>query len=183
MKRAWNAIAKLPPELSAIMDRITEGWQDQHHFLGQLAEQLGICKADDPDLETKAAVYYWRTHGYHDWQAMTPAHILMVLEADAEAPPATDKPEAPLPAFDPATEQLLLNGRRYSLEDNEVNVLRALVGKGALQLGQLRNQSGCDKANQVLSNLRRKYPALKKHIILPGRKGRGGYSTTIRPTP
>ena len=48
-----------------------------------------------------------------------------------------------------------------------------------MTLKSLRSKSNCRNPNMVLQNLINKYPFLKKYISLPGKKGRGGYSTTI----
>ncbi|MGA2798244.1 MAG: hypothetical protein ABSE63_11740 [Thermoguttaceae bacterium] len=84
--------------------------------------------------------------------------------------------------FDPERKILVLKGKPLALESNEEEVLKALVDARAITLQELRNKSLCPQANKVLTKLLDKYHALKKFIFLPGSKGKGGYSTTIRLT-
>jgi hypothetical protein len=84
------------------------------------------------------------------------------------------------PLFDAGSGVLYLRARAVCLEANEQDVLGALVERTATTLQVLKKASDCDNPSRVLKGLVKKYPELKKHIVLPGRKGQGGYSTTIR---
>jgi len=103
----------------------------------------------------------------------------------AHAPPAPlasaggDSAASP-PIFNATRGILQLENRPVCLECNEQDVLGVLVRLGATTLQVLRKESNCDNPNRVLTGLIRKYALLKKHIFLPGGKGHGGYSTTIR---
>ena len=92
----------------------------------------------------------------------------------------SDKKAPDGPTIDPDKGILFLNGQPISLEANEHDVLKQLVASRAMTLKALRTASGCEHPDRVLRNLQTKHDGLEKHIKLPGRKGRGGYSTTIR---
>jgi hypothetical protein len=72
----------------------------------------------------------------------------------------------------------LPDGSKITLEANEGEVLKALVG-GPLTITELRRQSNVDDAQRVLRRIRDKY-ALAQYITLPGARGNGGYRTTIQ---
>jgi len=68
------------------------------------------------------------------------------------------------------------------LEPAEDNVLTALIQLGgAATKDELIRKSGPANAPAVLRRIVKKWPALKRHITLPGARGKGGYRTTIRP--
>ncbi len=79
--------------------------------------------------------------------------------------------------FDPERKILILKGKPIALQANEEDLIKMLIEKKATTLQILRRC--CSNPQKVLANLQNKYPALKKFISLPGRKGQGGYSTTI----
>jgi len=67
-----------------------------------------------------------------------------------------------------------------SLEPQFADVLEALVGLGAAMKPDLQKRSGRDEPGRLLNKLVRKFPRLRSYIVLPGRRGKGGYRTTIR---
>jgi hypothetical protein len=69
--------------------------------------------------------------------------------------------------------------RQISLEDIEAIVVEALVDLRSANQEELRQHSGVNDAPRVLARVAKKYPDLGRHIILPGKRGAGGYSTTI----
>ena len=67
-----------------------------------------------------------------------------------------------------------------TLTTTEGDVLGALVRLRSATLTELGRESGTDKNAPVyLKSICSKHPELQPHIILPGRKGRGGYRTSI----
>jgi hypothetical protein len=104
-------------------------------------------------------------------------------EIRQQASKAVNNPRAPkgtAPALDRARGILLLKRGPVSLEANEQDTLKALVETGASTLQRLRSDSGCEHPDRILRKLVTKYPELAKRITLPGKKGLGGYSTTIQ---
>ena len=92
----------------------------------------------------------------------------------------TAKPKSP-PVLDPRNGVILFcDGTSLSLEANEQAVLSVLVKRHATTLSVLRLESSCDNPDRVLKRLRDKDRRLKASIKLPGGKGKGGYSTTIK---
>jgi len=75
--------------------------------------------------------------------------------------------------------RLRIGADAFSLTFRQRAVLGALVRLGASDKGQLETESGYSDAIRVLRDIVRKYPRLQQHITFPGRKGRGGYRTTI----
>jgi len=68
----------------------------------------------------------------------------------------------------------------YRLEGSDEIAVEALVDQRAATLGELRRTSGLQDVNRILRQLQAKMPALGRHILMPGGKGKGGYRTTIR---
>lgn len=67
------------------------------------------------------------------------------------------------------------------LEGAQADVLEALVETHAATKDRLISSSGHSDAPRVLKSICASFPQLAPFITLPGRKGKGGYSTTIRP--
>jgi len=94
----------------------------------------------------------------------------------ASRPPATEKTEA----------VFLGNGRIrigrqvVCLDGAQANVVQALVELQAATKRRLINHSGVGDAHQVLKKVSTSFPVLAPHIDLPGRRGTGGYRTSIR---
>lgn len=65
------------------------------------------------------------------------------------------------------------------LEDIEAAVIQALIELGAGNQLQLADRSGVNQPGRILKRIVDKHPQLGRYIILPGRKGHGGYRTTI----
>lgn len=65
------------------------------------------------------------------------------------------------------------------LEGAEADVMQALVELKAATADQLVKRSGDSHAVRDLKSIKNKHPFLGEHIILPTRKGQGGYRTTI----
>lgn len=82
-----------------------------------------------------------------------------------------------------------LGERRYrvgntlvTLTNRQDSVLAALAKQGTADLATLRENSGYRDAPKVLREIVKAHPALKKHIVFPGKKGKGGYRTDIVPS-
>ena len=74
--------------------------------------------------------------------------------------------------------RLRIGDETYLLEANHEEMLEVLLdGHGAASKGQLEKVD--EKVARVLQGLRQLHPAIEAHIVLPGRKGKGGYRTTI----
>jgi hypothetical protein len=73
------------------------------------------------------------------------------------------------------------NQSAFCVTEKEDAVLLALIESdgGAATLKELRDKSGYDDCNKVLSQIKKNYPELAPFIILPEAQGRGGYRTTI----
>ncbi|MHB1038002.1 MAG: hypothetical protein ACYC35_27330 [Pirellulales bacterium] len=67
-----------------------------------------------------------------------------------------------------------------SLEGNAELLVGYLVEHGTANSTELRTKANVDKPARVLDGLLDNYPVLNAFIGRPGRKGRGGYWTTIR---
>lgn len=85
-------------------------------------------------------------------------------------------------------EVLFLGGGRYQVGDKvtvltgaQADVLQALVELQGASLDELRTHSGAPNPAIALKQICKSYPLLSPFITLPGGKGKGGYSTTIRP--
>ena len=85
-----------------------------------------------------------------------------------------------IPIFDEENGVLVLENGPVALEANEQDVLKPLVKERAMTLQNLRRASGCEHPDRILRRLQTKDSSLEEHIRLPGGKGHGGYSTTIR---
>jgi hypothetical protein len=110
-----------------------------------------------------------------EWEAE-----ILANEIEREAHAATGRRDGRSKGavFNRTSGVLTVNGTPLArLEHGEKDVLALLVEKGAASFGDLKKAH--DRPDRVLKALRTKYPALKKHIILPGGPGRGGYTTTI----
>jgi hypothetical protein len=79
--------------------------------------------------------------------------------------------------FDFQKNILFLKDKPLTLQASEEDLIKALIEKKAATLQALRNV--CSNPQKVLAKLLVKNPDLKKYLFLPGRKGQGGYSTTI----
>jgi hypothetical protein len=91
-----------------------------------------------------------------------------------------DRVEREYPVFNAETGILTFNGKRLSLSRGEKYVLTILVEKTAAGFAELQNAH--PRPDKVVEGLRTKFPMLKKFIFRPGGPGKGGYSTTIRPS-
>jgi hypothetical protein len=69
------------------------------------------------------------------------------------------------------------------LDVTQASVLESLVRLEAASLDELRKESGCNDAARILKRIKQSHPPLAPFITLPGRKGHGGYRTTIRSAP
>jgi HEAT repeat protein len=67
----------------------------------------------------------------------------------------------------------------FRIEEKEAYVLEAIVELRAADKKSLIERSGVADAPRILKRIREKYLKLAPHIVCPGRRGRGGYSTTI----
>jgi len=105
---------------------------------------------------------------------------LCVRQCNTAAKLALDKhpPKTKGPSFDLVGGRLFLEGKWYSLSKSEKYVLRILVEKQAALFADL--SQGNARPDRVLRSLLHKIPPAKKYIILPRKKGSGGYKTTIR---
>jgi hypothetical protein len=65
------------------------------------------------------------------------------------------------------------------LDGQQANVLQVLVELRAATLGRLRDKTGVQNPSHVLTTICKSHPKLAPFIKLPGRKSRGGYSTSI----
>lgn len=74
-----------------------------------------------------------------------------------------------------------VGGKVISMHDSQSAVLESLIILRSCTKQQLQDQSGNNDAVRVLGRLRKQFPALAPYIELPGGKGRGGYSTRIKP--
>jgi hypothetical protein len=120
-------------------------------------------------------------------------NVVNRLERDEiECPPAISSP-LPVPALaDERTtvEAVYLGDRRYRvgnapaivLTESEDFVLRSLIDLGgAADKPKLMEQTGKDDCHRVLAKIRQKYDqVLAPFVSTPGRRGAGGYTTTIR---
>jgi hypothetical protein len=104
------------------------------------------------------------------------------VDAECAAVAREGNSENAAPRFDSQAGTLWLGTEQYSLEASEVEVLKALVERGAATLSMLRNASTTDSPHKILRKLVRKYPVLDGFITFPGVRGKGGYSTKIAPT-
>jgi hypothetical protein len=68
----------------------------------------------------------------------------------------------------------------FSLEVQFAEVLEALVELGAATKPQLQKKSGKDDPDRLLRRLVKRFPRLQSYITFPGRRGKGGYRTTIK---
>jgi len=66
------------------------------------------------------------------------------------------------------------------LDRAEEIVIETLIEARALSKDELITRSGVDDAVRILKRIKKKHPAIGKAIVLPGGKGRGGYSTSIK---
>ncbi len=105
-------------------------------------------------------------------------------QADREAP--ADPGITAKDVIDETTSVVFLGDGIYQkgsenikLDGNEANVVQALLELGAATKDELTKQSGVSDASRVLRGVHRKHAMLRDSITLPGRKGRGGYRTTI----
>jgi HEAT repeat protein len=68
----------------------------------------------------------------------------------------------------------------FVIGEKEAKVLEALVELRAAEEPELIEKSRDDDAARRLRRIRKNFPQLAAHIVCPVKKGRGGYSTTIR---
>lgn len=74
-----------------------------------------------------------------------------------------------------------VGGETLKIGKTPDKVLGALVSLGAAMKQELADKAGVRDACRHLRLIVRKYPLLAPYISLPGRKGQGGYRTTIKP--
>jgi hypothetical protein len=73
-------------------------------------------------------------------------------------------------------------GEKIRLTGVEAQVMESLVDLGAAEKARLRQYSGLDDesaAVNALRTIRKKFPILRPHVILPGGRNKGGYRTTV----
>lgn len=121
---------------------------------------------------------------------------VLLAQIAAELAVAIDAYLSLRPGFDPKQlskrrhpgKAVLLGDRKYQvndgapfvLQEGEDFVLRSLIDLGgAADKPTLVRQTGKDDAPRVLRRIRAKYSSLAPFIVLPGRKGKGGYQTEI----
>lgn len=87
----------------------------------------------------------------------------------------------------PQNEAVWLSGGRVrvgdqtiQLEEQEADVLQALVETGAAAGPELVERSGRSDAVRILKSITSKHSMLAPYISRPGARGRGGYKTTIK---
>lgn len=83
---------------------------------------------------------------------------------------------------------VFLGGGKYKVDETmisltgaQADVLQALVELQGASLDELRTHSGAPNPAIALKQICKSHPLLSPFISLPGGKGKGGYSTTIRP--
>ena len=76
--------------------------------------------------------------------------------------------------------RFLVGDHPISLEGRQSYVLDALVDLRTASMSQLAKHSGVDDVARQLKRICERFPQLAAHITLPGGRGKGGYSTTIR---
>jgi hypothetical protein len=77
--------------------------------------------------------------------------------------------------------QYRAEGEQFCLTAREDAVIEALMASGPMDGGTLTDRSGWKDAPRVLRNIVQKYPLLRPYMRFPGKRGGGGYSTTIQP--
>ncbi len=82
------------------------------------------------------------------------------------------------PTYNTETGVLTINDRTISLEGSERDVLGTLVLLRAGTFSDLQATQS-PRPDKILNKLCKKYPELQSHILFPGAKGHGGYSTDI----
>ena len=88
------------------------------------------------------------------------------------------------PVLDDVRGAILISGRApIALGETEELVVWWLVKLKAATLTELRDNTGCASPNKVIKKILTKYPELAPWLKLPGKKGRGGYSTLIQLKP
>jgi hypothetical protein len=76
-----------------------------------------------------------------------------------------------------------VGNKKFTLESQLADVLQSLVELGAATEPQLRDHSGHGEPVKLLRKLVKKFPLLAPYIHFPGKRGGGGYSTTIVAAP
>lgn len=71
------------------------------------------------------------------------------------------------------------NKKTIALGDAQADVVEALVELEAATEEQLARCSGRSFPGRILRSILKQHPALAAEITLPGKRGRGGYATTI----
>ena len=84
----------------------------------------------------------------------------------------------PAPVFDAKRETITFGADVFTLEINEAKVLEILVPERTATLSRLR-KSGIDRPDRVLRSLVKEHPALTPFVRFPGKRGMGGYGTSI----
>jgi hypothetical protein len=120
-----------------------------------------------------------------------PVHIeSMSLKVISDLARMTQPPPAPLLPIPPKPEVAWLDDGRLRIGDRIVKLdppiaaaLKALVERGAASSSDLASRSMLDDPGRELRKLVKKFPESAPYITLPGRKGSGGYRTTIRAEP
>lgn len=75
--------------------------------------------------------------------------------------------------------KLLVDRQGITVEGAEETVLEALIELRQCKMPELVAKSGYKKAARILKRIVEKHHALNRFITLPGKRGKGGYSTTI----
>ena len=126
-----------------------------------------------------------------DIYAMNPAqlahYLREVLKAEKASPPESARAPKPKTQADRDVRylgdcRLRIAGKTVTLTAREDSVLAALVSLQSASKQALEETSGYGDAVRVLRGLVNKYHKLKKWITFPGKKGHGGYQTTVRAT-
>ncbi len=95
-------------------------------------------------------------------------------------PPASTEGRAEQEAVWLGKGRVRIGDQTLSLEPQFADVLEALIELRAATKPELQKRSGREEPGRLLNKLVRKIPSLRPYIVLPGRRGKGGYSTTIR---
>lgn len=74
-----------------------------------------------------------------------------------------------------------IDGTEIQLDHAKAKVLEALVKRRSATKAALCDDTGVENPGRKLKEIREKYPIFSPYITLPGRKGRGGYTTRIKP--
>ncbi len=113
--------------------------------------------------------------GSQRWRAsMRLSEAVSYLEAECE------RRQGVLEAFSLGDGCFEVGSEAIKLESAQASVLESLVTLRAATKSELVRQSGVADAPRVLKQIKRQVPVLSRFILIPGRRGKGGYRTTIR---